>query len=93
MFYNRRIKIPAAEDFLLKTAFLSIGLSIALVLLSLAPDRTEIVRADGAPLAIPTFNFLGLYGLPPGGAAEKEVLVRYWRQGELTFSGRKRGDR
>ncbi|HEY5912079.1 MAG TPA: right-handed parallel beta-helix repeat-containing protein [Verrucomicrobiae bacterium] len=33
------------------------------------------------PFAIPTFHCLGLYWSPPGGAAGKEVFVRYRRQG------------
>ena len=67
----------------MKLTFLSIGLSIALAPLLFA-DRSaqaETVRADAAPLAIPTFHCLGLYWSPSGGAADKEVLVRYRRQG------------
>src|SRR5262249_25449008 len=30
---------------------------------------------------VPTFHCLGLYWSPPGGAADREVLVRYRRQG------------
>lgn len=33
--------------------------------------------ANGGPFAIPTFHCLGLYWSPPGGAADKEVQVRY----------------
>ena len=82
-----QLKIPAAEDFPLKIAFLSIGLSIALAPLSLAapPTRTENERANGAPLAIATFHCLGLYWSPPGGAADKEVLVRYRQQGAAAW--------
>ena len=67
----------------MKPAFLSIGLSIALasLLLTDRSARAETVRADAAPLAIPTFHCLGLYWSPPGGGADKEVLVRYRRQG------------
>ncbi len=67
----------------MKLACLSIGLSIALAPLSFAggPDPTEDLPSGGAPLAIPTFHCLGLYWSPAGGAADKEVLVRYRRQG------------
>ena len=66
----------------MKLALLSIGLSIALVPLSFAgrPAPAATAPTDGAPLAIPTFHCLGLYWSPPGGAADKEVLVRYRRQ-------------
>jgi hypothetical protein len=41
-----------------------------------------IAHADNAgPLAVPTFHCLGLYWSPPGGARDKEVQVRYRRQG------------
>ncbi|MFA6561241.1 MAG: right-handed parallel beta-helix repeat-containing protein [Verrucomicrobiia bacterium] len=33
------------------------------------------------PVAIPTFHCIGLYWSPPGGAADKDVKVRYRRQG------------
>jgi hypothetical protein len=38
-------------------------------------------RRSDAPFAIPTFHCLGLYWSPPGGATDKEVRVRYRRQG------------
>lgn len=44
--------------------------------------------ADGkdiAPLAIPTFHCLTLNWSPPGGAQDKQVLVRYRRQGESSW--------
>ena len=67
----------------MKRTFLSIGLSVALAPLLFAdrPAQAKTVRADGEPLAIPTFHCLGLYWSPPGGAADKEVLVGYRRQG------------
>ncbi|HUT90027.1 MAG TPA: right-handed parallel beta-helix repeat-containing protein [Thermoguttaceae bacterium] len=37
------------------------------------------------PLAIPTFHCLGLYWSPEGGAADKEVAVRYRPQGEAAW--------
>ncbi|HPM82502.1 MAG TPA: right-handed parallel beta-helix repeat-containing protein [Candidatus Anammoximicrobium sp.] len=43
--------------------------------------RADVQGGDEAPLAIPTFHCLGLYWSPPGGAADKEVTVRYRRQG------------
>ena len=69
---------------------MNIGLSIALAPLLLAgrPALAEHVPTAGEPLAIPTFHCLGLYWSPPGGAADKEVLVRYRRQGT---SGWKQG--
>ena len=47
---------------------------------------TEVAGADAqsrgdAPFAIPTFHCLGLYWSPPGGSANREVQVRYRRQG------------
>jgi hypothetical protein len=38
------------------------------------------------PSAIPTFHCLGLYWSPPGGAADKDVHVRYRRQGSAAWS-------
>ncbi len=38
------------------------------------------------PLAIPTFHCLGLYWSPAGGAADKEVAVRFRRQGSTPWS-------
>ena len=35
-----------------------------------------------SPLAISTFHCLGIYWSPPGGSAEKQVLVRYRRHGQ-----------
>ena len=66
----------------MKLAFLGIGWSIALAPMSFAdgPAPAETMPTGGAPFAIPTFHCLGLYWSPPGGAADKEVLVRYRRQ-------------
>jgi len=36
---------------------------------------------ESGPLAIPTFHCLGIYWSPPGGAAGKDVLVRFRQQG------------
>jgi len=40
------------------------------------------LAAGETPFTIPTFHCAGLYWSPPGGAAGKEVLVRYRRSGE-----------
>lgn len=52
------------------------------------PTRAEGAAGSANPLAIPTFHCLGLYWSPPGGAAGKDVLVRYrhpgaaeWKEG------------
>jgi hypothetical protein len=47
----------------------------------LAVASTEGRSGDEAPFAIPTFHCLGLYWSPPGGSADKQVLLRYRRQG------------
>ena len=47
----------------------------------LAATAAETPSRGATPFAIPTFHCLGLYWSPPGGAADKEVLVRYRRQG------------
>jgi hypothetical protein len=52
---------------------------------SFAALATATQRRDAAPFAIPTFHCLGLYWSPPGGAADKEVLVRYRRQGSTEW--------
>lgn len=39
-------------------------------------------KAADAPLAIPTFNCLGIYWSPKSGSAEKQVQVRYRQQGQ-----------
>lgn len=41
----------------------------------------EAQSGSAVPFAIPTFHCLGLYWSPPGGATNREVLVRYRRQG------------
>jgi hypothetical protein len=55
----------------------------------LGPRPTSGADAPGAgsgPLAIPTFHCLGLYWSPPGGAAGKDVEVRYRPQGAAQWS-------
>ncbi|MBI4659976.1 MAG: right-handed parallel beta-helix repeat-containing protein [Verrucomicrobia bacterium] len=44
-------------------------------------SAAEDQGAAEAPFAIPTFHCLGLYWSPLGGAAERQVLIRYRRQG------------
>ncbi len=48
---------------------------------SLAVTAAETPSRDATPFAISTFHCLGLYWSPPGGTTDKEVLVRYRRQG------------
>lgn len=66
----------------MRRAFLTTGLLIALVCACVdRPAGSEVARPAGAPFAVPTFHCLGVYWSPPGGTADKEVLVRYRRQG------------
>ena len=48
--------------------------------------RADEQDASVAPFAIPTFHCLGLYWSPEGGAADREVTVRYRRQGATDWS-------
>ena len=61
----------------------SIFLTLACLLggYALAVASTEGRSGGEAPFAIPTFHCLGLYWSPPGGSADKQVLMRYRRQG------------
>src|SRR4051812_39899943 len=52
-----------------------------LIMFSCFAAEGENARAPDQPFAIPTFHCLGLYWSPPGGAADKPVLVRYRPQG------------
>ncbi|MEK7676474.1 MAG: hypothetical protein AAB676_11650 [Verrucomicrobiota bacterium] len=67
----------------MKTPFWMVGI----LLLHLGRiAQAEVVRLEAqsrsdAPFAIPTFHCLGLYWSPPGGATNREVQVRYRRQG------------
>lgn len=54
------------------------------VLVCLPIQAAERLAAD-SPLAIPTFQCLGLYWSPPGGSADRHVQVRYRRQGDLLW--------
>jgi hypothetical protein len=48
---------------------------------AITAGAAEPQDGSNAPLAIPTFHCLGLYWSPPGGAADKQVNVRYRWQG------------
>jgi len=70
----------------MKETMTKLTLLLAIALLS-GPIGTAAEPQDrnDALLAIPTFHCLGLYWSPPGGAADKEVKVRYRRQGALEW--------
>jgi hypothetical protein len=51
------------------------------LMVSLLSQETPRPAGD-RPLAVPTFHCLGLYWSPPGGAADKPVLVQYRVQGQ-----------
>ena len=77
----------------MKRTFLKDRWLIAAILLLLSNQATQLedARADSrggsdTPLAIPTFHCLGIYWSPEGGAADKEVAVRYRQQGEADWS-------
>src|SRR6185295_11652964 len=55
------------------------SLSFALALVLTAAQDPE--RSPASGFAIPTFHCLGLYWSPPGGSAEREVTVRYRKEG------------
>ncbi|TWU31986.1 right-handed parallel beta-helix repeat-containing protein [Novipirellula artificiosorum] len=72
----------------MKYLALAIGLSFSLVSWSYAerpavPESAvpESTDANAVAFAIPTFHCLGIYWSPAGGAADKEVLMRYRQQG------------
>jgi hypothetical protein len=74
-FLTDRLRIAAAILFLLLHPAARFGNA-----------RTDVQSAGEGPLAIPTFHCLGLYWSPAGGAADKEVAIRYRRQGALDWS-------
>jgi len=55
-------------------------------LLGLVAMGANALGANDSAFAIPTFHCLGLYWSPPDGAADKEVKVRYRRQGALVWN-------
>lgn len=63
----------------------SIFICCALGTRVLAAGAPELENRAGAPFAIPTFHSLGLYWSPTGGAADREVSVRYRRQAALEW--------
>lgn len=65
----------------LLTALLASSLFL---LVPLGAANTPSAGAKEA-FAVPTFHCLGLYWSPPGGAAEKQVLVRYRIQGAANW--------
>jgi len=77
----------------MELTFLKGRLMVTAILLLLSNQATpiDLARADTqgrseAPFAIPTFHCLGLYWSPEGGAADKDVAVRYRRQGAADWS-------
>ena len=71
----------------MKNTILGISLTVVIASLSYAnrPATDEVIQAGPTPFAIPTFHCLGLYWSPPGGAADREVHVRYRQQGTLAW--------
>ena len=66
-------------------------ISVILFLLCIWTAQSDTTRAEDqgkteAPFAIPTFHCLGIYWSPEGGTADKEVTVRYRRQGETEWN-------
>jgi len=60
-------------------------LSLGLCGWPLGSSAADVPNGSQAPFAIPTFHCLGLYWSPPGGATDKEVLVRYRPQGTANW--------
>lgn len=58
-------------------------LGLCCVLSSTPSAESELPKSNvpGAPFVIPTFHCLGIYWTPPGGAADKQVLIRYRQKG------------
>ena len=73
-FLKNRLLIPAILSL---SCFQAAGMDVAR---ADAPGRSE------PPLAIATFHCLGLYWSPDDGAADKEVGIRYRRQGVAEWS-------
>jgi hypothetical protein len=61
-----------------------LGLTLAPIAATRAAQG-DTPRPLEAPRAIPTFHCLGVYWSPPGGAADREVRVRYRRQGDTPW--------
>lgn len=72
----------------MKTGYLvrRVFVTLAFLLPAVSVLRAAPPQVGSVPLVIPTFHCLGLYWSPTGGAADKEVLVRYRKQGEPAWS-------
>jgi hypothetical protein len=69
----------------LNTTLLAILLIIVRAATTFADDPIAGGQSQAGPRAIATFHCLGLYWSPPGGAAEKQLLIRYRRQGDQSW--------
>jgi hypothetical protein len=65
---------------------LAIALSLAPAIMTFAAEPNLVGGSEAGPLAIATFHCLGLYWSPPGGAADKQVLIRYRPQGDSSWN-------
>src|SRR6187401_978953 len=70
---------------LLKLPILSVVLLILLSPWLQAQGSRQGENDRTGPFAIATFHCLGLYWSPPGGSAEKQVLLRYRKQGDSAW--------
>src|SRR5688500_13381838 len=61
-------------------------LTFAWLLLTAILAFSAVALNASQPVAIPTFHCLGLYWSPPGGATNKEVLVRFRRAGAAAWN-------
>jgi hypothetical protein len=55
------------------------------ILFLVASSLTGFSENQTGPFAIPTFHSLGLYWSPPNGATNKNVLVRFRREGDANW--------
>src|SRR5262245_50836152 len=73
------------KRYVLRRVNRDMGKSLLLALfLTFAQD--EPGGSPGAGFAIPTFHCLGLYWSPPGGSADRDVTVRYRKEGAPAWS-------
>src|SRR6185437_16262823 len=70
----------------LKMVRLAIALSLAPAIMTFAAEPNLVGGSEAGPLAIATFHCLGLYWSPPGGAADKQVLIRYRPQDDSSWN-------
>lgn len=61
-------------------------LMVSMPIAMIGPARAESPEPSSAALAIPTFHCVGLYWSPVGGAADKEVAVRFRRKGDQAWN-------